>query len=550
MNPSYQIYQTPTVLLIRILLAAILLITTQSATAATVAGRVVFATGNPQASDAGGAIRALKRKDDVYAGDTLVTDTRSRLQVSFVDGAYVSVQPGTEYKIDEYRYSGKPDGNEKAVYSLLKGGIRAVTGLIGKENHDAYKVNTSVATIGIRGTGHNTRICQGDCPGKADGLYHNTWEGVTYVENDVAVVDVPTGKGVYVKNLNSPIQFLSQPSAVTAVETGKQRQQEDKDAQERQEVFVAGDQRTATGDQTVIVGESRITPVPSKVLTNQVFIAVSPDQLSPGLVDVTAGFDGSLFFNDAGDLIGALFTEDNDLGGLERTFGTVDINSLLGGDDPAAVSEIQALLATADQNLIDQFKQNPAKVAEFELTPGGIGWGRFSNGSLISVDDGGDTELDELSGFQSIHFVFGPTPSSIPTVGSAVYNFVGGTQSTSVSGATIGQGATGGMLTVDFGTSSATLSMDVNHAGNLYFVSGDLLINAADNEIFDLTNGVFASTNTIGSACNPDCMVHIDGGFAGAPDPNGFPLHAGIEYDIQESDIIIGVAGFTIPPPP
>ena len=542
------IVQNHTALPARLLLTALLLMTTHLVTAATVAGRVVFATGSPQASDAAGAVRALKRTDDVYAGDTLITDAKSRLQVSFVDGAYVSVQPGSEYRIDEYRYSGKPDGSEKAIYSLLKGGIRAVTGLIGKKNHDAYKVNTAVATIGIRGTGHNTRICQGDCPGKPDGLYHNTWEGVTYVENDADVVDVPTGKGVYVRDLSSPIQFLNQPSAVTAVETGKEREEEDEKEHEDEETYVAGEQRDEQGDELVLTTNDTV-PVPSTVIKNQVFIAIHPDPTQTDGFDVVSGSGGSLFVNGNGQGIGALFTED-DAGTLERTFGTVDINAMLGGDDPAAVAEVQSLLATADASLVDKFKQKPATVAEYHLTPGGIGWGRFANGFLVSVDDHNGTDLHELTGNQSVHFIFGPMPQSFPGTGRAVYNFVGGTQSTSVSGATIGNGVTGGQLAVDFGGSSATIAMHVDHAGSFYTVSGDLGVNLAKNEIFDLTNGVTAITTTLGSACIQGCITHIDGGFAGAPDPGGFPLHAGIVYDIHESDIITGAAGFTIPPPP
>ena len=530
----------------RIIITAVLLAMVTPVTAATVAGRVVFATGSPRASDAAGAVRALKRTDDVYAGDTLMTDAGSRLQVSFVDGAYVSVQPGSEYRIDEYRYSGKPDGTEKAIYSLLKGGIRAVTGLIGKKNHEAYKVNTAVATIGVRGTGHNTRICQGDCPGKPDGLYHNTWEGVTYVENDVDVVDVPTGKGIYVKDLSSPIQFLNQPSAVTAVDTGKERQEEDEKEQEQEGTFIAGDQRDALGGQLVVTGNGS---TPGKVINNQVFIAIHPDPARTDGFDVVAGSNGSLFVNGNSQVIGALFTEDN-AGNPERTFGTVDINSMLGGNDPAAVAEVQSLLAVADQTLIDKYKQKPATVAEYHLTPGGIGWGRFADGFLVSVDDRNGTDLQELSGNQSIHFIFGPMPQAIPGKGRAVYNFVGGTQSTSVSGATIGKGAIGGQLTVDFsGSGSTTLTMRVDHAGSLYTVSGPLQVNAAKNEITDLANGVLASTTTAGSLCNPNCPTHINGGFAGAPDPKGFPLHAGIVYDIHESDVITGAAGFTIPPP-
>jgi len=219
-------------------------------------GRVVFAMGQPQASDTAGISRILKKGDDIFSGDTLFTN-KGRVQISFIDGAFISLQPNTEYEISQYKYSGKPDGTEQAIYRLIKGGVRAVTGLIGRDNPDAYLVHTAVATIGIRGTGHNTRLCQGDCPGKEDGLYHNTWEGITYVVNDVDSVDVPAGRGVYVRDIESLIQFLDQPSIVTALEVAAEQLAE---IEEEQEIFVAGEQRTSTGAQIVVAVGSTVLP--------------------------------------------------------------------------------------------------------------------------------------------------------------------------------------------------------------------------------------------------------------------------------------------------
>jgi hypothetical protein len=51
----------------------------------------------------------------------------------------------------------------RAFFRLLKGGFRSVSGLIGKANHDDYRVSTPVATIGIRGTRYGARLCQGEC---------------------------------------------------------------------------------------------------------------------------------------------------------------------------------------------------------------------------------------------------------------------------------------------------------------------------------------------------------------------------------------------------
>ena len=62
------------------------------------------------------------------------------------------MQPNTEYQIDDYNFEGKADGKERSFLSLLKGSVRLVTGVIGKANRRNFRIKTSVATIGIRGT--------------------------------------------------------------------------------------------------------------------------------------------------------------------------------------------------------------------------------------------------------------------------------------------------------------------------------------------------------------------------------------------------------------
>jgi len=526
----------------------------QPVLAATKAGRVVFATGQPLAVNAAGTQRNLQRGDDVFAGDTLKTSSNGRLQVSFIDGAFVSVQPASEYKIDEYRFDGKQDGTESSVASLIKGGIRAVTGLIGKEHHDAYKLHTSAATIGIRGTGFNTRICQGDCPGKANGLYHSTWEGITYVFNNVDSVTIPSGRGVYVRNMNTPIEFLSQPPVVTAVQVGEKQQQEQKQDEDQSNVIAAGNQKTGAGLPTVIIGNNNVIPTASKTLLNQNFVAVAPpgaDQQVP--VDMVAGTQATVFVGDSG-YVGILSTQhDQNSSQMQRSIGTVDIAAVLGGDDAASVQEVETLLQGADQTTVEQFLADPAHIAESTINPVGIGWGRWANGQVLIMDDSGHTEARQLTGNQSVHFVFGPEPPMIPTTGTATYGFLGGTQSTSLSGATIGDGVIGGIIDVYFGDAYAFLGMGVSHAGNLYDISGPLSVApAGQNQISDIPEAVTAQIYSrtgfvLNGPCGgyPGCITHIQGRFAGPMDDNSNPANLGITYTIDTQDPITGAAAFS-----
>jgi hypothetical protein len=68
------------------------------------------------------------------------------------------------FHIESFSYD-KKENRESAALRLIKGGVRVVTGLIGRVNHDNYKFRVSGATIGIRGTGFDV-WCNGPC---ADG---------------------------------------------------------------------------------------------------------------------------------------------------------------------------------------------------------------------------------------------------------------------------------------------------------------------------------------------------------------------------------------------
>jgi len=115
------------------------------------AGKVEFALGGANLIRNDGSSRQISKGDEINPGDTIKT-TDGRVQVRFTDGGYMSFQPNTEFKVEDYSYSGKQDGTEKAFFRLIEGGLRAITGVVGHVNKPNYKVATPVATIGIRGS--------------------------------------------------------------------------------------------------------------------------------------------------------------------------------------------------------------------------------------------------------------------------------------------------------------------------------------------------------------------------------------------------------------
>jgi hypothetical protein len=120
--------------------------------AAQVAGTITQLSGPLLAKKADGAVRVLSLRSEVESGDTLMTEKNTYALVKFVDNSEITLKPGTTFKVENFAFdAGKPDGDQ-ASFSLVKGGLRSVTGLLGKRNKEKFSIKTPSATIGIRGT--------------------------------------------------------------------------------------------------------------------------------------------------------------------------------------------------------------------------------------------------------------------------------------------------------------------------------------------------------------------------------------------------------------
>ena len=126
-----------------------------------VIARIAYARGRIAARQQNGNTRAITVGAPLYEGDTLETDRKSFAVLAFRDQSRVTVKPRTQFLIEKYRFRRNGSGNT-SIMRLLRGGLRVLTGLIGKRTPKAYAMNTPVATIGIRGTGYDLQ-CQGDC---------------------------------------------------------------------------------------------------------------------------------------------------------------------------------------------------------------------------------------------------------------------------------------------------------------------------------------------------------------------------------------------------
>jgi len=205
------------------------------------AGTVTQLSGTLSVRKPDGSVRILSQKSDIQPGDTINTQRDSFAQIKFGDGAQVTLKPNSSVKLENFNFSQSEPQKDSFVYNLVKGGLRAVSGLIGKRgDEDAYKLGTATATIGIRGTTFSADDCtgassgQGPCVGLEPAVYVSVSDGeviasnrggsTNYLAGQFGLIDSPerrprfltTDPGLQFTPPASFVQSLTGGSAVNA----------------------------------------------------------------------------------------------------------------------------------------------------------------------------------------------------------------------------------------------------------------------------------------------------------------------------------------------
>jgi len=193
----------------RMLLAALLAWPLVAAAQAT----VQFLSGTMHVQRADGTVRLLSEKSELKVGDLVTTERDSYAQVKFTDGGQVTLRPESQVKLDEYSFSEKEPQKDGFALALLKGGLRAVTGLVGKRgNKDAYQMRTATATVGIRGTDFVLIVIpQGGQGGLAAGTYVNVAQGAVGFVAGGAELLVGAGQTGFSQSSGLPARLIPQP---------------------------------------------------------------------------------------------------------------------------------------------------------------------------------------------------------------------------------------------------------------------------------------------------------------------------------------------------
>ncbi|MBI5438661.1 MAG: FecR domain-containing protein [Nitrosomonadales bacterium] len=200
---------------------------TAAAAAAADIGMVMNVEGELSAKGADGTLRQLKTWGKVLAGDTLFTGKDSYARVKFSDGGQISLKPISQFKIEGYNFDEQDPKKDAAGFNLIKGGLRAISGAIGKRGDpDSYSVKTKTATVGIRGTKYGVLFCQGDCENMpppadgsplSDGTHLDVLEGTIIVKNSAGSQLLNAGQFGFVGTISTPPVIIP-PERATRVD--------------------------------------------------------------------------------------------------------------------------------------------------------------------------------------------------------------------------------------------------------------------------------------------------------------------------------------------
>ena len=184
--------------------------------ACAVSGEITNLSGAVIARRPDGPTRILSVRSQVDEGDLLLTAENSFARVKFTDGGEVVLRPGSQFRIDSYKYDEKEPAGDGFVVSLLKGSMRSITGLLARRSPARAAYTTPTATIGIRGTHFGALFCNNDCGGvptpaggpPANGLHIDVADGRIVVTSQGGSSEFAVGQfGFVATAATAPVQI-------------------------------------------------------------------------------------------------------------------------------------------------------------------------------------------------------------------------------------------------------------------------------------------------------------------------------------------------------
>lgn len=452
-------------------------------------GRVIYVSGEVYAQQ-NGKTRPLRRGSPIHEGDTVVTRPASRSQIRMTDGALFALRPDTRMNFENYRYN-QQNRTGSSILSLIKGGFRTITGLIGRFSKKHYRVRTTVATIGVRGTHYGLTLCQqGDCADNGndleDGLYGSVVDGEIVAQNDAGEFHFTNDQYFHVSSATSRPRSLIKPPGVIF---GQSRMARHKTGRRMMKTALkAGDATHNMLEQKQDYTRNRIERVTYEAgldADNNINLvtakAGSGATFSFFPVYINGVFGESTKIEEDGGPLDAIILN---IGKNNTVPVTFEQNSLNGGT---------RLLALGNASIVD--------TGTLSVGNSTIHWGRWGR-KYVAAENG--TLLNHRG---PLHYALSnniTTPEQLASLqvssnGQVDYSSVAGTRPTDLAG-NVAVRFADVQMRADFGAGSIDYSVSTTVGNNDYIASGSTSLPVALNNGINLIESTNPVTNSVNTA--------------------------------------------------
>ncbi len=407
------------------------------------AGRVLMAVGDVSVQR-GTATIPLAANAFIFPGDTIRLGVDSNAQIRFSDESIVGLRAGSVFRVDEYQFS---QGSGKGIFSLLAGGMRTVTGQIGRLVQDRrnYAVRTPTSTIGIRGTHYTVVHCNNDCGnaktasallaaasmdtasdagplaqagGGGSSVPNGTYGGVTDGRISAAPNDAPElgrefghDEYFYVATPNSAPESLLAPPAFLHDRLSGQRRSSGQQGEESGETLAQGGINAESRPGSVPEG-----PQPSTFVVTEQRTATGESAVVGTVTPTHGGLAGWISNDGAAGAGGAFFV----LGETANaSYIVADSNNL-----PTRIRAIAGCTGPNDgcESGLTATLGAPAAGTTGAGSSVAIYWGRWDSGTI----DEGEGVIDLANPYRGgAHFLYGPlTPPEVIASKTGSFTFL------------------------------------------------------------------------------------------------------------------------------
>ena len=494
------------------------------------AGRVTFITGDVVAISSDGNRRTLTKSDLVNSGERLETG-KGRLQIRFTDGSFISLQPNTVFGLDNYTFARAKPKEGSLLFSFIRGGMRTVSGAIGKVNRANYTVKTPVGTIGIRGTGY---VATQEPNGR---LLLTVNKGMVNVSNDFGNSNIQAGQTFQIEPNKAPepapqgvaAEVLANKPSPRAPDPTDNDEEKESRLPEELNLGFADDGNTpdfAAGDQTNDEGQ------PNAAFSPFVIQSVDGVPRLSSFASLLKGSSGSLVANNVLAAFNTVSADGQSVGNLVGLIATTGTNNV---SDSALLLDARRLTNPLQFSGVKQIRS--------------LSFGEWTNGQAYFVDNSLNITGLSLSASQFMPYIVGTTASKDLGNNQLIsYSLANVSDATPArAGSSVGQ-LTKLNISIDLNLVpmiSAELAVNIDNTNYTASVQNKAINLSLDKKLTSFAlngtsdNFFASSSDNNGSICaNNGCPVNLSGFFSG--------IDLGAVYEINRANNLTSIGGVAV----